>query len=223
MIALPLRLDWRMMIEQALKRSGVQAMDHDRRRLMLMLAGLAGTVPGQALSQAYTPIVRQEGTGVDNLFRLTAQLYRSAQPTKEGFAFLARTMGIKTIVNLREWHSDSSLAAGTGLTLRRVPINTWNIGDDNGDKIVRALRYISEAETRGPVLVHCQHGSDRTGAIIALYRILYQGQSKEAAIKEMMEGGFGFHPIWAALPDWGNIPAYIRKVDIENVRRRIEA
>ena len=61
-----------------------------------------------------------------------------------------------------------------------------------------------------------------TGAIIALYRILYEGQGKDAAIKEMMEGGFGFHPIWAALPDWGNIPAYIRKVDIEDLRRRIE-
>lgn len=62
---------------------------------------------------------------------------------------------------------------------------------------------------------------DRTGAIIALYRILYQGTDKETAIKEMQDGGFGFHPIWAALPVWGNIPGYIRGVDVDELRKAV--
>ena len=44
----------------------------------------------------------------------------------------------------------------------------------------------------GPVLVHCKHGADRTGCIVALYRIVFQSWSKEAAIDEMHNGGYGF-------------------------------
>jgi peptidoglycan/xylan/chitin deacetylase (PgdA/CDA1 family) len=159
--------------------------------------------------------------GLTNLYRVTPRLYRSAQPEAEGFAYLSKKIGVKTVVSLREFHDDAKLAAGLPLTLRRVPINTWHIGDDGGAKLARALRYIREAEARGPVLLHCQHGSDRTGAVIALYRILYQGRSKQAAIDEMQNGGFGFNPVWAALPEWGNIPAFIKGVDVEAMRRMV--
>jgi hypothetical protein len=63
--------------------------------------------------------------------------------------------------------------------------------------------------TRRAVLVHCEHGGDRTGLIMALNRILYEGWWKEAAIAVMMNGGFGFQAVR------GNIPALIRRVDVE--------
>ena len=46
------------------------------------------------------------------------------------------------------------------------------------------------------VLVHCYHGSDRTGATIAMYRIIFENWSIEDAAKEMKQGGYGFHIIW---------------------------
>jgi len=55
--------------------------------------------------------------------------------------------------------------------------------------------------------LHCQHGADRTGLITALYRIVYQGWSKDQALEEMLQGGFGYHAVW------GNIPDYIRNID----------
>jgi protein tyrosine/serine phosphatase len=39
--------------------------------------------------------------------------------------------------------------------------------------------------------MHCKHGSDRTGLMAAMYRVVVQGWSKEQALKEMTEGGFG--------------------------------
>jgi len=59
--------------------------------------------------------------------------------------------------------------------------------------------------------VHCQHGADRTGMMTAIYRIAVEGWSKEDAIKEMTEGGFGFHAIWK------DLPVYVRTLDVERI------
>jgi protein tyrosine phosphatase (PTP) superfamily phosphohydrolase (DUF442 family) len=150
-----------------------------------------------------------ESQEVGNWFRVSEQLYRSAQPSSAGFAEI-EARGIKSVLNLRALHNDAEAAADRKLTLMTVPMYAYHLSEA---KVARALRFIQTAP--GPVLVHCQHGSDRTGTIIALYRILYQGWSKQAAIAEMAEGGFGFHPIF------GNLVAYIQHVDIERLREEI--
>ncbi|WP_282598360.1 tyrosine-protein phosphatase, partial [Pseudomonas chlororaphis] len=57
--------------------------------------------------------------------------------------------------------------------------------------LARAVRAIQNAESDGPVLMHCKHGSDRTGLMSAMYRVVVQGWSKEEALNEMTGGGFG--------------------------------
>ena len=152
--------------------------------------------------------------GAPNLNRVTQNFYRSAQPEAEGFKALAKDPGIKTVVSLRAFHSDKDLLDGTGIKLVRVPIFTWHIETED---VIKALAAIRKAETAGPVLLHCQHGADRTGLITALYRVLYQGWTKAAALDEMEHGAFGYHAVW------GNIPRYIRNVDIEALRKLINA
>jgi hypothetical protein len=39
-----------------------------------------------------------------------------------------------------------------------------------------------------------------------------QGWSKEEAIREMTEGGFGFHRVWFNLPGW------IESIDMESLK-----
>jgi protein tyrosine/serine phosphatase len=80
---------------------------------------------------------------------------------------------------------------------------------------VQAVRDLRAGMPRGPVLVHCHHGADRTGLICALWRVLYQGWSRQSAIDELIEGGYGFHPIWF------NIPRYLREVNLTDLRDRI--
>jgi hypothetical protein len=48
----------------------------------------------------------------------------------------------------------------------------------------------------------------------ALYRIAVQGWSKEAAIEEMVRGGYGFHGVWE------NLKEYVAELDIEDIKRR---
>jgi hypothetical protein len=78
---------------------------------------------------------------------------------------------------------------------------------------VRFLQIVTNPR-RTPVLVHCQHGADRTGTLVALYRVAVQGWSKEEALREMTEGGFGYHEVWVNLPPW------FRDLDIEEIKGR---
>ena len=150
-----------------------------------------------------------EVQGVPNLHRVTATLYRSAQPTAEGVAKL-KAMGIGTIINLRAFHSDREAIGPSGVNGEHIPANTWHPEDED---VVRFLRAVNRPG-QGPVLVHCQHGADRTGVMCAVYRVAVQGWTKEEAIREMTQGGYGFHGIWQNLIDW------VRQADIAALRKQ---
>jgi protein tyrosine phosphatase (PTP) superfamily phosphohydrolase (DUF442 family) len=148
-----------------------------------------------------------EMEGVANLYKLSDDLYRSSQPSAEGMVNLEE-MGIKTIVNLRLLNSDRDELEGTDLAYVHIQMEAWRAEED---EVVEFLRVVLDPE-RAPVLVHCSYGADRTGAMCAVYRVAVQGWSKEEAIKEMTQGGFGFHQIW------GNLSLWISVLDIEEIR-----
>ena len=152
-------------------------------------------------------------SGVGNLAKVNDSLFRSEQPTRDGFRRMVDSLGIRTVIDLRSFHDDKDLVAGTGLGLHQVGMSTWSIHDS---EVVRALRVVRWAHA-GPYLVHCQHGADRTGVVNAVYRIVFQGWTREDAAREMEEGGYGFHPVWR------NIPRYLREFDSAAVRRAVEA
>jgi hypothetical protein len=66
-----------------------------------------------------------------------------------------------------------------------------------------------------PLVIHCQHGADRTGAIVALYRVVVQDWSKADALREMDEGGFHHSSLWRNLDD------YVLKANVEALRREL--
>ena len=138
--------------------------------------------------------------GVPNLHKVSDKLYRSAQPTAEGMTNLV-ALGVKTVVNLRDNHSDSDEIGGLPLKARRIEIFTGNMKD----KYVTEFLSVLDDTNAVPVLVHCQHGADRTGTMCAMYRILRQGWTADDAIDEMKNGGYGYHSVW------GNLPRFIRK------------
>jgi protein tyrosine phosphatase (PTP) superfamily phosphohydrolase (DUF442 family) len=147
--------------------------------------------------------------GVPNLHRVSDTLYRSAQPSAEGMKNL-KAMGIETVVNLRSFHSDRDKIKGTGLAYEHIYMKAWHPEEEDA---VRFLQIVTNPK-RVPVLVHCQHGADRTGAMCAIYRVAVQGWSKEEALKEMTEGEFGFHGIWQDLIRW------IDALDMEGIKKR---
>ena len=157
--------------------------------------------------------------GLPNLHRVNAKLYRSAQPTEEGFEFLSRQSRlwnddppIKTVLSLCPIDRDTAFLPTTSpLRLEQISFKTWHPEDED---VVKFLRIVTTPSLQ-PVLVHCQHGSDRTGTMIAVYRVIIDGWSKDDAVREMTNGGFGFHPMWK------NLISYIKALDVDVIKAEV--
>jgi protein tyrosine/serine phosphatase len=152
-------------------------------------------------------------SGVPNLHQVDDHLYRSAQPKAPGMRKLEQQLGVRTVINLRNFNSDQREIRGTQLALEEMDINTWDVRDEH---VVRVLKILRD-RARGPFLVHCQHGADRTGLMMAMYRMVEQGWSREDAVREMTQGGYGFHKTWR------NILRYVRRVDVDKIRAALAA
>lgn len=146
-----------------------------------------------------------------NLYKVDQNLFRSEQPTKEGMKGL-ETIGVKTVLNVRNIRNDNTEGKGTTIELKHFRINTWTI---SYDEVVQALKIIQQSPK--PVLIHCKHGSDRTGCIVAAYRMAFMGWEKEKAIEEFKSGGYGYHD--KAFP---NVLRLLQNVDIENLKRSLQ-
>lgn len=164
-----------------------------------------------------TPVAAS--TGLPNLNRVSPSLYRSAQPTGNGFVLLSSQVNlvkgdqpIKTVVSLRAFNDDGPKVSTTSnLRLEQIRFKTWH---PEVEDVVKFLR-IATTPALQPVLVHCQHGSDRTGTMVAIYRIAYQGWTKAQATDEMINGGFGFHPMWQ------NLLHYIDELDVNAIKAQV--
>jgi protein tyrosine phosphatase (PTP) superfamily phosphohydrolase (DUF442 family) len=174
---------------------------------LLTWVGCAST-PTANRPETWAQPVKLEG--VPNLYRISGELYRGDQPSSEGMQNLKNNLRLKTIINLRSFHSDRDEIGDTGLAYEHIYMKAWHPEEED---VVRFLKIVTDPQ-RAPVLVHCQHGADRTGTMIAVYRIAVQGWSKTEAIREMTEGGFGFHWIWINLPTW------IQGLNIDRIKRQ---
>jgi hypothetical protein len=150
--------------------------------------------------------------GVPNLFQVTEGLYRSAQPTAAGFRAMEERLGLTTDVDLRDGHSDVALLEGTHVRLLSIPMNAWAAKDED---VIAFLKEATRASNL-PLLVHCQRGADRSGVQVAAYRIVVEGWSKDDAITEMVDGGYGFSSIWQ------NLIRYLREMDVPRIKRAAE-
>ncbi len=147
--------------------------------------------------------------GVPNFHKISDDLYRSAQPTARGLRNL-KAMGIRTVIDLRWLNSERDAATDSGLEYEHIHMTVLSPEESDA---VKFLQIVTDKK-RTPVLVHCQHGSDRTGTMCAIYRVAVQGWTKEKALEEMVRGGFGFHGIW------GNLIQWVNRLDIARLRER---
>lgn len=165
---------------------------------LVLLAGLLCSLSALAASQP------------DNFHRVTAELYRSAQPSDIQMHAL-QSAGIRTVLNLRQWHSDSDEAQGTSLILYHVSMNTVAFTRDD---IVEALRILHRSVK--PVLVHCWHGSDRTGLIIALYEMVFDHASRADVLAQLRRPEYGYHKNY-----FPRIARYIETVNVDALRQQV--
>ena len=143
--------------------------------------------------------------GLPNAYQVSPWLYRGGQPTRQGYEELVK-MGIKTVINLRVTPQNKQLIAGLPLTVYQVPINPVMLNTESVDEVLKLLSNPANY----PIYIHCRYGSDRTGTMVALYRMTVEDWPREHAIQEMTSPHFGFHKIFT------NLLRYVKQVKLKN-------
>lgn len=98
------------------------------------------------------------------------------------------------MINLRVSNKDEKELKDTKIQRVHIPIRTWAMSKKNLLDVMKIVQQAKQQQKN--VLIHCYHGSDRTGASIAMYRIIFENWTTEDALNEMKQGGYGFHSIW---------------------------
>ncbi|MEW6078792.1 MAG: dual specificity protein phosphatase family protein [Thermodesulfobacteriota bacterium] len=173
----------------------------------LVLFGFQAQGPKVRPENWARPVINNE---LENWYQVDQKVYRSSQPGAVDMKTV-EAFGIKEVLNLRDRHSDKDDARDTSLLLHRVETEADDLSED---QILEALKIIKNA--KGPILVHCRYGADRTGAVIAAYRVIMQGWSKDDAIDEMVNGGFGFHK------RYDNLIERIQNLDVDRIKRELQ-
>src|SRR5205085_4317127 len=139
--------------------------------------------------------------------------FRGGQPSDEGFRNLA-SMGIKTVVDLREsgHRSDSEKKLVKRLGMRYVSIPMKGMKTPSSNQVSRALRALND-HSSAPVFIHCRRGADRTGVILACYRIEHDKWDNHQALQEAR--GYGMS--WYQLPLQRYVLAYRTKENSDSL------
>ena len=186
-----------------------------KRRILLLLVlflsgfsaqGASGRIPARPAEWA----IAVSGTSVENLYRIEDGLYRGAQPTSAGVRELT-ALGVRSVLDLAGGARDESLLRDNSVKLFHVPMSAWGLHDD---LVLKALRIMADPQNR-PLMIHCRLGADRTGAMVALYRVVVLGWSKSEAVREMNQGGYHHGALWR------NLDEYVLNADVETLRREL--
>ncbi|PYU50895.1 MAG: protein-tyrosine-phosphatase [Acidobacteria bacterium] len=133
--------------------------------------------------------------GVHNAGKITDFLYRGAQPKEAGLSEL-KLLGVTTIVDLRGEDQEKvtwerNRAESLGMRFVHIPVSGWSPPTD--EQVVQFLSLF-RGEPGQRIFVHCRFGNDRTGVLVATYRMAFEKWSAEQAMKEMYF--FGFNGFW---------------------------
>ncbi|MBI4532769.1 MAG: tyrosine-protein phosphatase [Candidatus Melainabacteria bacterium] len=139
-------------------------------------------------------------TVIKNFRKVHEWLYRGGQPNQAGLNYLQQ-IGIRTVISLR-WNKkviakEMTAVERAGMRYESIPLNYWSLPSDN---LIEHFLSILDDVDRHPVFVHCFHGSDRTGVLLAIYRMAREGWDMESAYQEMKQ--CGFHGVWVYHYKW---------------------
>jgi protein tyrosine phosphatase (PTP) superfamily phosphohydrolase (DUF442 family) len=152
------------------------------------------TVPLSACPDGSSPSVIAQKisiTGVRNAGKVSEHLYRGAQPHLTDLSELKK-LGVTTIIDLRAESSATAeleriLAELLGMHFLRIPIGGFST--PNNSDLAQFFRVLSDSPPH-TIFIHCEFGEDRTGVMIASYRIAFERWSADQALSEMLAFGF---------------------------------
>ena len=165
-----------------------------KRAVLFVLAACVAAVSDQPATQTnhatgnHAMARKMTVVGVSNFGEVTPHLFRGGQPKKTGYEHL-KQMGIDIVVDVRLSGKDKEKkdVTKTGMEFVSMP---WHCLFPKDHVFAEFLKLLRENPDKR-VFVHCRYGDDRTGMMIAAYRMAVDGWTPDEARKEMEQ--FGFH------------------------------
>jgi tyrosine-protein phosphatase SIW14 len=138
----------------------------------------------------------QVSKGLPNFGRVSDNLYRGGQPTSDGFKAL-HAMGVGIVVNLRDDRAEMAVEKGEveSLGMKSVEI-PWSANHEPSSAQIVEFLDLVRANPDVKIFVHCRRGADRTGVMIASYRIAVEHKPVGEAVSEMHR----YHYDWLFRP-----------------------
>jgi hypothetical protein len=126
---------------------------------------------------------------INNLHKVTDNLYRGAAPSPKDVKWLKDHLGIKKIVSLDKTAGDRISRACKLLQIKQVMLPLDITRKSLLTLAHQNLHYL--LDEGGPVFIHCHYGKDRTGLVVAMYKCRYMNGKPDDVIKEAKSYGFG--------------------------------
>ena len=160
-------------------------------RVFLGLGLMVGAAQAADSAAPSVPQVTGNG-GIPRFLIVNPRLYRGGQPDAAGFRFLSK-LGVKTVIDLREYtprsEEERKAVEVTGMKYVNIPMR--GMETPAAEKVDQAIRLLQSNET-GPVFVHCRLGKDRTGLVVACYRVTHDGWDNRKALAEARHIGMSW-------------------------------
>lgn len=122
--------------------------------------------------------------GIHNFRQVDDHIYRGGQPTRAGFQNLAK-LGVRAVIDLRgageRSISEEKQVEALGMKYYGVPLPALNAPPK--EEIATIITLLDDSEN-WPVFIHCLRGRDRTGVVVACYRIAHDKWTSQRALKE---------------------------------------
>jgi tyrosine-protein phosphatase SIW14 len=127
--------------------------------------------------------------GIHRFLQVNDHIYRGAQPSSQGIHTLARR-GVRAIVDLRGYGDgadrEKKEAESLGIKFYSVPMPPLNAPSEAA--ISKVLGLLDDSQN-WPVFIHCEHGKDRTGTVVACYRMRHDHWPNRRAFMEAEDHG----------------------------------
>jgi len=127
-----------------------------------------------------------------NFHQVNDHIFRGAQPSPAGIRELAG-LGIKTVLDLRESGgrsvAEKKAVEAAGMRYINIPLNGYHAPPD---QVVTQILGLLDNPNNGTMFVHCRRGADRTGTVLACYRIAHDHWENPKALDEAKSFGMSW-------------------------------
>lgn len=156
--------------------------------ISLLLSGCAGLLPTP-------PTPSEDAKGPARFAYVALNLYRSAQPDQAQLMYLRDKYNISVVIKLNGIEAKEPKVAGVDII--DIPLSV--IFTPSHDALEAVFHWIDQSLKDGKgVLVHCSHGEDRTGEVVALWEMRHGAPWRDALAEAIAHGWHPYDALWKA-------------------------